>query len=108
MKKFSGSYNDLTDVPTIPSIAPFSIDSTASDYSTTDTVYSNKVKEALLAGRTAWYISSEIGDSGKTITKYTKVSWFNIEKDDTETKLIVGVGVRSDNNSGAVTFSITT
>lgn len=107
-QKFSGSYNDLTDVPTIPSIVPFYIDSTTADYSTTDTVYGNKVKEALLAGRTAWYISSETGDSGKTTTKYTKVSWFNIEKDDTEAKLIVGVGVRSDNNSDAVTFAITT
>lgn len=43
----------------------------------------------------------------KTTTKYTKVSWFNIEKDETEAKLVVGVGVRSDNNSGAVTFAIT-
>ena len=44
----------------------------------------------------------------KTTTKYTKVSWFNIEKDDTEAKLIVDVGVRTDNNSDAVTFAITT
>ena len=48
------------------------------------------------------------GDSGKTTTKYTKVSWFNIENADTKAKLIVGVGVRTDNNSGAVTFAITT
>lgn len=44
----------------------------------------------------------------KTATKYTKVSWFNAEKSDTEAKLIVGVGVRTDNNSGAVTFAINT
>ena len=43
----------------------------------------------------------------KTTTKYTKVSWFNIEKNDTEAKFIVGVGVRTDNNSGAATFAIT-
>ena len=40
--------------------------------------------------------------------KYTKVSWFNIENADTEAKLIVGIGVRTDNNSSAVTFAITT
>ena len=61
-----------------------------------------------MTGRTDWYISQETGDSGKTTTKYTKVSWFNIENADTEAKLIVGVGVRTDNNSGAVTFAITT
>ena len=44
----------------------------------------------------------------KTTTKYTKVSWLNIENADTEAKLIVGVGVRTGNNSGAVTFAITT
>ena len=43
----------------------------------------------------------------KITTKYTKVSWFNIENADTEAKLIVGVGVRTDNNSGAAIFAIT-
>ena len=68
----------------------------------------DRTEQAFLTGRTAWYISQETGDSGKTTTKYTKVSWFNIENADTEAKLIAGVGVRTDNNSGAVTFAITT
>lgn len=36
------------------------------------------------------------------------VSFSQNQKTDTEAKLIVGVGVRTDNNSGAVTFAITT
>ena len=103
-QKFSGSYNDLTDKP---DTQPLFINPAEDGYSTTDTAYGDRIKYALLDGINVWYFGEETDESGKVTSKYTKVSWFNIEKTDSEAKLIVGVGPRTDDNSGAVTFAIT-
>lgn len=95
------------DLPDKPDTQPLFIDPAEDGYSTTDTAYGDQIKYALLDGRNVWYFGEETDESGKVTSKYTKVSWFNIEKTDSEVKLIVGVGPRTDDNSGAVTFAIT-
>ena len=89
----------------VKSRSPFLIDSTSSDYSTTNASYGDKIKDALLSGCPVWYYGRAT-ESGKTVSKYTQVTWFNIQQTDAEAKLIIGVGARSDGDVGGVAFTI--
>lgn len=91
----------------------FLIDPDAEDYSTTDPVYGNKIKEALLDGKQVWVRRTSLATttSNESTWTYSQVYLFRIVKSTTGSYslelYVAGVSTTSQPTLTAISFAIT-